>query len=211
MPKIDAATVAEHRAIKAKQVLDAAVDLLTSEGPTGVTPAAVADRTGLARTSIYQYAGSAAELIALATEALFIRAEAELSTAVARAGDDPGDRLEAIVRVVLEGAEAGHSPQHSVDVEQLPAAQRVRLVELHRALMAPLERAIADSGVAQPRIVAALAWGAINGVIPLLEHGHPIGPLVDLAMDFVRGGVAASGIDGAADGPGVHPRSAAER
>lgn len=191
MPKIAAATVAEHRAMRARQVVDAAVDLLTTDGPPAVTPAAVAERAGLARTSIYQYAGSGAELVALAVEDLFVRAGAALTEAVTAAGPDPGARLEAIVRTVLEGAAAGHSPNHAVDVEALPPAQRARLAELHGALMAPAEDAIADAGVAQPRAVAGLAWGAINGAVALVEHGQPLEQVVPLTVRFVRAAALA--------------------
>ncbi|MDO5500429.1 MAG: TetR/AcrR family transcriptional regulator [Propionibacteriaceae bacterium] len=196
MPKIDAATVAEHRAQRERQVADAALDLLTGEGPSAVTPAAVAERAGLARTSVYQYAGSGAELVALAVEALFVQAEASLAGAVAAAGGDPEDRIEAIVRAVLIAAADGHSPHHAVEVERLPAAQRARLVDLHRRLMAPLEDAITDAGVADAATVAALAWGAINGVVPMLEHGAPVGVLVPLAVGFVRAGVRGSAAGG---------------
>lgn len=189
MPKIEAATVAEHRAMKARQVVDAAVDLLVGEGPSAVTPAAVAERTGLARTSVYQYAGSAAELVAAAVEDLFVRATTELSEAVTAAGDDPLERLAAIVRAALAGAKSGHSPNHALEVEQLPAAQRERLGQLHGALMAPLVEAIADAGAADPHITAALAWGAINGIVPMVERGMPVDDAVVHTVAFLRSGV----------------------
>ncbi|WP_425309379.1 TetR/AcrR family transcriptional regulator [Ammonicoccus fulvus] len=189
MPKIEAATVAEHRAMKARQVIDAAVDLLVGEGPSAVTPAAVAERSGLARTSVYQYAGSAAELVAAAVEALFVRATNDLSEAVAAAGSDPGDRIAAIVRAVLAGAKSGHSPNHAIEVEQLPPAQRERLGQLHGALMAPLVEAIADFGADDPRTTAALAWGAINGIVPMVEGGMPIEQAAARAVAFVSAGV----------------------
>lgn len=170
-------------------MVDAAVDLLVTRGPSAVTPAAVAARTGLARTSVYQYAGSAAELVAAAVEELFVRATTELSEAVAAAGSDPGDRIAAIVRAVLHGAKTGHSPNHALEVEQLPAAQRERLGQLHGALMAPLVEAITDAGADDPHTMAALAWGAINGVVPLVERGMPVEHAAAQAVAFVSAGV----------------------
>lgn len=195
MPKIEAATVAEHRAMKERQVIDAAVELLTGAGPGAVTPAAVAHRSGLARTSVYQYAGSAAELVAVAVEELFRRADAEVVAALESAGSDPWARLEAIVRAVLAGAEAGHSPNHTIEVEQLPAEQRARLGDLHGRLMAPLHEAIADSGAADPEPLTALTWGAVNGIEPLIQRGLPLDRAVTLTVDFVRAGVRAQ-VDG---------------
>ncbi|WP_432557457.1 TetR/AcrR family transcriptional regulator [Granulicoccus sp. GXG6511] len=206
MPKIDAATVAEHRARRERQVIEAAVSLLTSKGPSAVTPAAVAQRTGLARTSVYQYAGSSAELVGAAVEALFVRAEDDLTAALAAAGPDPHRRVAAIVRAVLEGAAAGHSPNHSLDVAQLPPDQRTRLGALHGRLLAPLEAAIADSGVAEAGAVAALVWGAINGAVPLLERGYPVERLVELALGFIGDGVPgcrSPGADGTVSSGGT--------
>lgn len=197
MPKIEAATVAEHRAMKARQVIDAAVDLLVSEGPSAVTPAAVAERAGLARTSVYQYAGSGAELVATAVEELFVRATTELADAVSAAGDDPRERIAAIVRTVLSGAKSGHSPNHALEVEQLPVEQRERLAQLHGALMAPLVDAIAAAGAADPPITAALAWGAINGVVPLVERGLPVEQAAAHAVAFVDAGVGCPPVGGA--------------
>ena len=53
MPKIEAPTVAEHRAMRRRAVVDNAVDLLVSEGPAALTPAAVAKLTGLALSLIH--------------------------------------------------------------------------------------------------------------------------------------------------------------
>lgn len=197
MPKIEAATVAEHRALRGRQVLDAAVDLLVGEGPSAVTPAAVAERTGLARTSVYQYAASTAELAAAAVEALFVRATAELAEAVEAAGADPGERIAAIVRTVLAGAKSGHTPNHALEFDALPPGQRERLGQLHGALMAPLVDAIADAGADDPRATAALAWGALNGIVPLVEQGMAPEHAAEQAVAFIRAGVERGAGDAA--------------
>src|SRR5690625_7953544 len=62
MPRIIAPTVAEHRAARERALLDAAHAILleTGEAP-GLAP--VAERVGLARTSVYQYFRSRRELL----------------------------------------------------------------------------------------------------------------------------------------------------
>ena len=55
MPRIDAPTVAEHHVMRRDAIIAAARDLLGTAGASAVTPAAVAGRSGLARTSVYQY------------------------------------------------------------------------------------------------------------------------------------------------------------
>ena len=205
MPRIEAATVAEHRALRERQVGEAAADLLTSAGAAAVTPAAVAARTGLARSSVYQYADSAAALVGVAMEELFERTDRAIASALAVTGDDPGRRLDAIVRTVLEGASTGHGPHQAVDVAQLPADHQVRLRELHALVLAALaeviselwlagagppggDRSIEDS-VTDARTMATLVWGVINGAVPLLEQGQPVGWVVGLVSDFVHGGL----------------------
>lgn len=192
MPKISAATVAEHRAMKERQVIAAAVDLLTSEGASAVTPTAVAHRAGLARTSVYQYARSGNELVALAVEEVFVRVNAALAEALRTAGPDPVDRLEAIIRTVLQGAAQGHAPDQAIDVPALPADQQQRLRHLHEELVAPLAAAIEASGAADVPALTAISWGAINGVVPLIGHGMPIERAVALVVSYVRAGVVAS-------------------
>lgn len=192
MPKISAATVAEHRAMKERQVIEAAVELLTTEGPSAVSPAAVAQRAGLARTSVYQYARSGPALVALAMEELFVRADAALAAAVEAAGPDPVDRLEAIIRTVLEGASDTHAPDQAVDVANLPAEQRERLAQLHQEVVAPLAEAIAATGAEDVESLTALSWGAINGVVPLIGRGMPVDRAVQLAVAYVRAGVGAT-------------------
>lgn len=192
MPKISAATVAEHRAMKERQVVDAAVELLTTQGASAVTPAAVAQRAGLARTSVYQYSRSGPDLVALAVEELFIQANAALSAALEEAGADPVARLEAIIRTVLEGAADNHAPDQAVDFAGLAVEQRERLRQLHNDLVAPLGDAIAATGAQDVASLTALSWGAINGVVPLIELGMPVQRAVTVAVAYVRAGVAAA-------------------
>lgn len=199
MPKISAATVAEHRAMKERQVVAAAVELLTTEGASAVTPAAVAERAGLARTSVYQYARSGNDLVALAVEEIFVRVNAALAAALEAAGPEPAARLEAIIRTVLQGAADGHAPDQAVDVAALGTDQQERLRQLHQDLVAPLSAAIAGvagigGGVgADVPVLTAISWGAINGVVPLIEHGLPVDRAVPMVVAYVRAGAEAAG------------------
>ncbi|SDB88984.1 regulatory protein, tetR family [Raineyella antarctica] len=178
--------------MKERQVVGAAVELLTGEGPSAVTPAAVAERAGLARTSVYQYARSGNDLVALAVEEVFVRVNAALADALEAAGPDPVDRLEAIIRTVLQGAADGHAPDQSVDVAALRDGQQARLRHLHDDLMAPLAAAIQGAGAEDVPALTAISWGAINGVVPLIGHGMPVDRAVALVVAYVRAGVAST-------------------
>ena len=55
MPRIDAATVAEHRAARERDLLEAARRLLRSEPDRVPTLREVGDQAGLSRSGVYQY------------------------------------------------------------------------------------------------------------------------------------------------------------
>lgn len=170
MPKIEAATVAEHHAMRKRQVVSAAAHLLVTGGAKAVTPAAVARETGLARTSVYQYASSSADLLGAASEQLFQLSRDRLYEALASAGPSPADRLERIVRTNLEVVAQGHAPESYPAISDLPEPYRGRLAELHGELVAPLRDAITETGVAEPDAVTSLVWGAIHGIEHLVTR-----------------------------------------
>ena len=71
MPRIAAASLAENRARRTADLLQAARQLHAEAGIGAVTIAAVAGRTGLTRSSVYEYFDSTASLrsAAIASEA----------------------------------------------------------------------------------------------------------------------------------------------
>ncbi len=64
MPKIQAATIGENREMRRQQLMSAALELAMSKGAGAITVAAVAQKAGLARSSIYEYFSSSADLVA---------------------------------------------------------------------------------------------------------------------------------------------------
>ena len=64
MPKIQAPTLALHRELRRQQLMSAALELALSNGADSITVAAVAAKAGLARSSIYEYFASSADLVA---------------------------------------------------------------------------------------------------------------------------------------------------
>lgn len=185
MPRIDAHTVAEHRARKERAILSATVDLLVNEGDDAVTPAAVAKRSGIARTSVYQYHGSTAELIAAAVMELFRRAEAEMDAALSAAGDDPEERLRAYVTTTLQLARDGHAPARPAALAGAPAECRAAVRECHQRLMAPLAAIVDGLGASEVGTTAALAAGSLQAASQLVEHGADLSEVADVTCTFI--------------------------
>lgn len=186
MPKIDAPTVAEHRALKERAILEATVELLVGHGQDAVTPSAVAKRAGLARTSVYQYHPSSAALVATALEELFRKAELEVHQALSEVEDSPGERLTAYVAAMLNTAQAGHSPNRPISLEGAADGYRMRIRELHERLMAPLAGIVAELGATDVRAATALASGAIQGAVHLVEHGADLATTTTQTCEFLR-------------------------
>jgi AcrR family transcriptional regulator len=101
MPKISAATVAEHRLRTRDLLLDAIESLVLERSFESISMRDVAERAGVARTAIYNYAPDTVALLTEATK----RGSAEVRAAIAVHADDtslaPSQRLRAIVTALL--------------------------------------------------------------------------------------------------------------
>lgn len=153
MPRIRAATVAEHHALQRRALLDAARALLAE---TGEVPAmgAVARRAGLARTSIYQYFDSADELLAAVVADVFPEWAERVRAHVASA-TDPGERVWRYVEVNLDlfaGSEQSVA-QALVRVVD-PRVLQGPMEEFHAQLEVPLREALVAFGEPEPEAVA---------------------------------------------------------
>ncbi|MEV7691041.1 TetR/AcrR family transcriptional regulator [Streptomyces bungoensis] len=189
MPKINAATVAEHRAQQRAALIRAAVDILVEQGATAVTPAAVGARAGLARSSFYQYFPSGAALLAAVVEESFTAADAALARALDTVSD-PADRVDAFVRTEIRlAAEGMHRPAAALMRAELPRECRDRVHELHLVHYAPLQSAIAALSPAHPQLTAQLVGGLLQAAMTAVEHGADPEEVADRALHLVRHGL----------------------
>lgn len=145
MPKIDAPTVAEHRAAVEKRLVDAAEEILRSGRPEALTAAAVTRAAGIARNSIYRYVASVDDLHGLVLErylpAWLAAVGAELATV-----DEPDQRIVVWVRANIEqAAHSGHG----------------WLMGLGRKSPSTVTKQVMDSAHSLMRDALADAWGAL--------------------------------------------------
>lgn len=170
MPRIAAATVAEHRAAQWAALLGAASALIQEKGVDAVTPRAVGERAGLARSSVYEYFASRDDiLVAVAIDAIQ-RWDTEIETRLA--GHSGLERLSVFVRETMRMAADGH---HDIATQlsqaQLSPSNRDDLRRLHAELMRPVELVLSDLGTAEPEIVGALTRSLLNGGVQLVTSG----------------------------------------
>ncbi|MGH3378992.1 MAG: TetR/AcrR family transcriptional regulator [Actinoallomurus sp.] len=188
MPRIAAGTVAEHRARQHGLLLAAAREIMLSDGPQAVTPAAVGARAGLARSSVYKYFSSTGDIYAQLIEEAFARWTERVREACA-GETDPAAKIAAYVHASLTLAAAGEHRllAGALAGVELPTECTARIQDLHAELDEPLRAAVAEQGDPAPDITTALLRGIIEGGIQLIEAGRPyteVGPAVDA---FIRG------------------------
>lgn len=181
MPKIDAPTVAEHRAAQLRALLDAARELIGAEGGT-FTLAAVAARAGLARSSVYQYFRSREELVDAVVADVVPRWSARITAAVAGA-TSPSDAVVAYARENLLLVEEG---EHAVVAALRTEAGREVLAqqsaEMHATILVPLAAALSDLGVPDATRAAEL----VNAVVLAAARQVEAGEDADTVLDRVR-------------------------
>lgn len=190
MPKIEAATVAEHRALREKAVTDAAVGILVTEGAQAVTPGAVAREAGIARTSVYQYFPSTGALLGAALEALGTRRESRLRSALEDSGADPRARIAAYVRTSIELADDAAPPVD--DLDSVPGEIRERLRSADARTRRPLREAVEELGSADPALVTALVHGVLHTAGSVVTAGRRVEEVAEAVSAFVMAGVDAS-------------------
>jgi AcrR family transcriptional regulator len=119
MPKIDAATVAEHRRQQTQRVMEAATGLFLERGYHGVSLGDIADAIGLRRSSLYRYFPDKHTLaLRLTEQALEVQLEREREASSAASRLPRADRVHEWADRQLAYA---HTPEHHLIV-QLAAA-----------------------------------------------------------------------------------------
>lgn len=172
MPKIQAATVAEHRAAQHRALLDAAHALLVERPDAPPTLAAVGARAGLARSSVYQYFSSRDDLLAALVTEVFPRWSTTVQEAMDEA-DDPAEQVLAYLRSNLELVASGEHAVARALTEIAPSDALARgSRQMHDALLLPLVRALTELGLPKPQTTAELVNGVVLTASRLIETGH---------------------------------------
>lgn len=162
--------MAEHRQLQRAALLDAARTLLAEGGTEALTFPALAARTGLARSSVYEYFRSRAAVVEALCEVDFPLWAAEIEAGMA-SRDSAAERIEAYVRGQL--ALAG-DPRHravvAISALELDEAARERIRAAHGNLVGLVVRALEDLGHERPRLAAALLQGIVEAAVRQAEH-----------------------------------------
>ncbi|MDQ1008034.1 AcrR family transcriptional regulator [Streptomyces sp. V4I23] len=193
MPRIRAASVAEHRTMQRGALLDAARSLLSEGGTEALTFPALAERTGLARSSVYEYFRSRAAVVEELCAVDFPVWAAEVEAAMDRA-DTPEGKVEAYVRRQLDlVGDRRHRAVVAISASELDAGAREKIRAAHGGLIAMIVEALGELGQEQPRLGAMLLQGVVDAAVRRIELGAAEDPAtvadaaVAMALRGVRG------------------------
>lgn len=190
MPKINAPSVAEHRAQQWEALIGEATRILLADGPAAVTPRAVGAAVGLARSSVYEYFPSSGDLLAEVAVRAIAEWSAELAGAIAPA--DPGwPRLEAYVRSTLAMVASGkHEIANRLEGVSFTDSQVQRFMEHHDALSSPLPAILVELGAPNAELSSALVQGIVDAAVTRISLGAEAGAVGDAVLTLLKRGVA---------------------
>ncbi|MGG8408724.1 TetR/AcrR family transcriptional regulator [Streptomyces sp. 12297] len=185
--------MAEHRTMQRAALLDAARSLLSEGGTDALTFPALAERTGLARSSVYEYFRSRAAVVEELCAVDFPVWAAEIEAAM-EAADTPEAKIEAYVRsqLALVG-DRRHRAVVAISASELDAGAREKIRAAHGGLVAMIVEALGALGHGQPRLAAMLLQGIVDAAVRRIELGAAEDPAdvtaaaVSMALRGVRG------------------------
>ncbi|MFD8271898.1 TetR/AcrR family transcriptional regulator [Streptomyces flaveolus] len=163
--------MAEHRSMQRAALLDAARSLLSDGGTEALTFPALAERTGLARSSVYEYFRSRAAVVEELCAVDFPVWAAEVEAAMEREATPEG-RVEAYVRRQLDlVGDRRHRAVVAISASELDAGAREKIRAAHGGLVAMIVEALGETGHEQPRLAAMLLQGVVDAAVRRIELG----------------------------------------
>ena len=194
-PKIQAATIVEQRAMRQRQLIDAALAIALESGAANITVAAVAQRAGLARSSIYEYFPSSADLIAdLVIEELALY-QKRLSHAVIGT-QDPYQHIELWIAEALQYVVDGrHMLVKSLNAATIPEFRRDEISQGHRNLMTTISAPLQEIGLTDIRGAMSYLQNTIEAASVRIESGSDAEIEIQSAQIYAIAGLRALALE----------------
>ena len=191
MPKIQAPTVVLHRELRRQQLINAAMELAMESGAESITVAAVATKAGLARSSIYEYFASSADLVA----DLVLEELEYFTNRLAEAVGDESDPIRRIELWITESlryvADGRHMLVKSLNTIDTPMSRRDEIAMGHRKMMAPILKSLQEAGSEDVRQAGAFLSGVTDAASIRIDAGNEPELEIQSAVAFALAGVRA--------------------
>jgi AcrR family transcriptional regulator len=192
MPRIETETLAQHRDWRRNQLIEAAAGIALESGGSAITVAAVAQRAGLSRTSVYEYFGSSADLVAdLVLEELKNFAQ-YLQAAVSQSAQ-PVDNIHAWIESALTYiADGRHLLAKALNASALPQERSMAIGAAHRALLAPLVSGLTAMGIKDTQRALLFIQAITDASTKRIEAGHDAEGEIAYATTFCINGLTVN-------------------
>ena len=190
-PRIVEATIGEQRAMRQKQIIDAAMSLALESGAPSITVAAVAKRAGISRSLVYEYFSSSADLITdLVLEELDYYKE-RLTNAV-QGVKDPYTYIELWIAEALQYvADGRHLLVKSLNSVAAPDFRKEEISQGHRNLMATIVDPLRMIEIADLGLAVSYLQSAIDAAAKRIDAGNEAAPEIQNAQLFAIAGLRA--------------------
>ena len=190
-PKIAEATIGEQRAMRQKQIIEAAMSLALESGAPSVTVAAVAKRAGISRSLVYEYFSSSADLIAdLVLEELEYYRE-RLMSAV-HGVEDPFAYIELWIAEALQYvADGRHLLVKSLNSVAAPDFRKEEIAQGHRNMMATIINPLRMIEIEDLGLAISYLQSAIDAAAKRIDAGNEAAPEIRNAQLFALAGLRA--------------------
>ena len=161
----------QQREWRRSQLINAAAAIALESGSEAITVSAVAQRAGLARTSVYEYFGSSAELVA----DLIIEELSGFTKVLVQAVEPTEDPEAAIASwinsALLYIADGRHLLAKALSATSLPINRSAEIGAAHRALLAPLSKALTEIGVSDLNYALSMIQSVTDAATKRIEAG----------------------------------------
>ena len=190
-PKIAEATIGEQRAMRQKQIIEAAMSLALESGAPSVTVAAVAKRAGISRSLVYEYFSSSADLIAdLVLEELEHYRE-RLMNAV-HGVEDPFAYIELWIAEALQYvADGRHLLVKSLNSVAAPDFRKDEIAQGHRNMMVTIINPLKMIELEDLGLAISYLQSAIDAAAKRIDAGNEAAPEIRNAQLFALAGLRA--------------------
>jgi AcrR family transcriptional regulator len=173
-------------------LLAAARELMAAGGMEALTFPAMAERTGLARSTVYEYFRSRGAVVEELCRLDFPRWAGEIETAM-RQAEGPLAKVDAYVRRQLAlVSDERHRAVVAISAGELDAGAREQIRASHGQLVELVTVALAELGHPRPELTAALLQGIVHAAMRRIEQldGPAAAQVVEEAAALARNGVA---------------------
>jgi len=190
VPRIQTHSLAQHRDWRRTQLIEAAAAIAMESGGAAITVAAVAQRAGLSRTSVYEYFGSSADLVAdLVIDEL--KSFANILRQAVGECSNPCNCVELWISAALRYiADGRHLLAKALNATSLPQDRGAQIGAAHRALLAPLTQALTLMGVKDITQALAYVQATTDVATKRIEAGHDAEAEIKSATAFCISGLA---------------------